>query len=93
MQNDIECNLVVENLSAFFDKELDEDLTLKVKHHLCNCLNCRREFSKLLKTQNLLKGYFKRTFVPNTNLDFEEILKKSTSSKETAPCPSSQKPQ
>lgn len=56
--SNIECNFVAENLSAFVDQELDESISYSIKEHLCNCLDCRRKFSKLLKLQRILKGYF-----------------------------------
>lgn len=56
--SNIECNFVAENLSAFVDQELDETISYKIKKHLCNCLDCRRKFSKLLKLQRIIKNYF-----------------------------------
>jgi len=70
--NNIECNFVAENLSAFIDQELDTKASFRVKKHLCECLKCRREFSKLLKLQRVMKKYFEKscqnTFVANCDV-------------------------
>lgn len=58
--NDINCNAVEENLSAFWDKELDKELTAKIKDHLCKCVGCRRKFYELIKMEYLLKNYFNK---------------------------------
>lgn len=59
--NDINCNIVEENLSAFWDKELDKKLTAQIKDHLCQCIECRRKFYELIKMEYLLKNYFNKT--------------------------------
>lgn len=58
MRNGINCKLVSDNLSAFMDKELDNDFSSEIKKHLCECFECRKKFSKLLKLHYLLKKYF-----------------------------------
>ncbi|MDD3419625.1 MAG: zf-HC2 domain-containing protein [Candidatus Gastranaerophilales bacterium] len=58
MRNGINCKLVSEHLSAFVDEELDFDFSSEIKRHLCECLDCRRKFAKMLKLHYLLKKYF-----------------------------------
>jgi hypothetical protein len=58
MRNGIICKLVSENLSAFIDEELEREFSDEIKKHLCDCLDCRRKFSKLLKLHYLLRKYF-----------------------------------
>lgn len=58
--NDISCNTVEKNLSAFWDKEIDEKLSTQIKNHLCDCIECRRKFYELIKMEYLLKNYFNK---------------------------------
>ena len=74
LNNVIACNLVTGNLSAFIDRELDEDFDHEIKKHLSICLNCRRKFSKMLKMHHLMKKYFKGHLKSNLKIDFMKIL-------------------
>lgn len=72
--SNIECNFVAENLSAFVDQELDESISYKIKKHLCNCLDCRRKFSKLLKLQRIIKSYFCGENIGDSSMDLAGVL-------------------
>lgn len=78
--NDIECNYVVENLSAFIDKELPKDISKRINKHLCGCLSCRRTFSQLLKMQHVLKNYFEGTTDASFKSDIKKIMETVKSS-------------
>ncbi len=73
--SNINCKSVIENLSAFIDGEVDEKISYSIKKHLCECIVCRKKFSKLIKTQHLLKKYFeKSSYVPQSKIKYEEIF-------------------
>ena len=74
LNNVIACNLVTANLSAFIDRELDEDFDHEIKKHLLICLECRRKFSKMLKINHLMKKYFKGHLSNNLNLNYMKIM-------------------
>lgn len=70
----IACNLVTANLSAFIDRELDEDFDYEIKKHLSECLSCRRKFSKMLKINHLMKKYFNGHLRANSNINYMKIM-------------------
>ncbi|MEI8377188.1 MAG: zf-HC2 domain-containing protein [bacterium] len=74
LNNLIACNLVTSNLSAFIDRELDEDFDYEIKKHLSVCLDCRRKFSKMLKINHLMKKYFKGHLKTDLKMNFMKIM-------------------
>jgi len=74
LNNVIACNLVNANLSAFIDRELDDDFDYEIKKHLSVCLDCRRKFSKMLKINHLMKKYFKGHLGNNLKLNYMKIM-------------------
>ena len=49
----IDCEQVIEQLFAFLDRELDDELSQRIDHHLARCRDCfsRAEFERRLRAR------------------------------------------
>ena len=58
IEDSVSCNEVLDELSAYYDGELNLKLHYLIKDHLTVCNNCRRDYDNLKFTQSLIHGYF-----------------------------------
>ncbi len=67
------CNKVRNNLTAFLDRELPENLQEAVENHLASCPSCQQERKALERVQQTLEGMevppFEETVSPETILE------------------------
>lgn len=52
----IECKFVLENLSAFIDKELDEESARELQEHIVSCKNCKKDFDSIENLQQHIRA-------------------------------------
>lgn len=57
---EIKCDEVKKNLSAYFDNELDNDEYLNIEHHLRHCQICREQLKDIILLSNTLKDFSAR---------------------------------
>jgi len=76
----MKCDLPIELLSGYLDKELSEEELIRVEKHLAQCLACRQEFEELKKLdEHLRKAAVEepsREFVFNLNRQIMEKIRK-----------------
>jgi len=66
------CNEVLEEVSAYYDGELNLKLHYLVDNHLKNCKGCRSEYDNLVKISKLLKSAYAKeieTLIQNRKVD------------------------
>lgn len=63
--NTITCNEVLDEISAYFDGELDVKLHYLVEDHLNSCMGCKAEFKKIEKLSSSIKSTFKQQEIPD----------------------------
>lgn len=73
MPNDINCDYVQKNLSAYYDKELDENELLNIQTHLRACITCRREYSNIAKMSYRFMMSFNGTEIPHFDVDLQKV--------------------
>lgn len=70
----IKCDDVCKNLSAYYDKELDDNLYNQIQEHLRACITCRREFSNMAKMSYQMMKTFDKVEIPKLNIDIDKAL-------------------
>lgn len=74
MPIEINCDFVSKNLSAYYDKELDDDVYQKIQIHLRECITCRREFSYMAKMSYQLMKSFENVSISEINVDIDKAM-------------------
>jgi len=69
------CDYVLENLSAYLDKELNKDELITISEHLMECRSCRRDYNDLKKLSYTIREYFGR-FEQQVSLKDNNIAQK-----------------
>jgi len=63
-QHDTDCKMILNNLSAYIDGELDEDVCQQIETHLETCQNCRIVVDTLKKTIDIYQKDGEKTTLP-----------------------------
>ncbi|MDD3149909.1 MAG: zf-HC2 domain-containing protein [Candidatus Gastranaerophilales bacterium] len=76
MDNQINCQDIEKNLSAYIDDELNDNDKLFIEEHLKNCPNCQQQLNQLSQTISLCKNTLGKT-TSNLSINYKELIEKS----------------